>query len=122
MSGERYVWTLLAVFSKSDHGAHGHVASCFCTQAHSLPSASHLAGSCSPLKTPCIFPSGLDLPRCCQIFPSLRLLLSGLLLLFLARNVTFIDDTLVSPAGWLVSSGVRRKEVLVSKDSRKRSL
>lgn len=39
VSGEGYVLTLLAMFSKSDLGAHGRVASCFCTLAHSIPSA-----------------------------------------------------------------------------------
>lgn len=39
VSGARYVLTLLAIFSNSDLGAHGHVASCFCTLAHSVPSA-----------------------------------------------------------------------------------
>lgn len=40
VTGERYIVTPLIVFSKSDLEANGHVASCFSTLAHSVPSAS----------------------------------------------------------------------------------
>lgn len=106
---ERYSLTPLTVFSKSDLERTAMWLHASVPWHTAFPLPVHLAGSGSPLETPCASPGGLDLPRCSQLSPPLHLSFSGLLSL----TCPFIDDMFV-PC-WIREPRCEKKEVLVNK-------